>query len=75
MEIVNNTNNVTPFENIDVGNVFMFEGIFYMRIFSITDKTLSTFNAIDLTHGSERMFCDDTIVHPVEGKFVIEKIW
>ena len=67
--------NVIPFEQLDVGNVFMIDNDIYMKIEVIEDTLLGILNAVDIRDGCSVLFYDDTIVRPIEGKFVVERIW
>lgn len=74
MQIENSNLNTVPFEQINVGDVFMDDGV-YMKIANVNDTALGVLNAIDIRDGCSVFFYDDSIVHPIEGKFVVEKMW
>lgn len=75
MKIENSNLNTVPFEQINVGNVFMIDDGIYMKIANVNDTLLGILNAVDIRDGYSVCFYDDTIVYPIEGKFVVEKIW
>lgn len=66
---INHVNAIT-FEQMDRGSVFECHDIIYMKIASIEEV-----NAVNINDGMLAIFCDDTMVHPVEGYFHVEKIW
>lgn len=67
--------NAVLFEQIDIGSVFEYHDIIYMKTEPCDDKTLGILNAITIEHAMFTSFCDDTIVHPIEGYYHVEKIW
>ena len=75
MKIENSNLNAVPFEQINVGDTFILDNNIFMRIESIEDTLIGHLNAVDICDGCSILCYDDTIVHPIEGKFVVEKIW
>lgn len=75
MKIENSNLNVIPFEQINVGDVFMIDNDIYMKMTMVNDTLLGTLNAVSICDGCSILCYDDTMVHPIEGKFVVEKIW
>lgn len=75
MKIENSNLNAVPFEQINVGDTFMIDNNIYMKIAIVNDDLLGILNAVDISDGCSVFFYDDTIVRPIEGKFVVEKIW
>lgn len=75
IENPNNFLNLIPFEQVSVGDVFMIDNDIYMKIETVNDTLLGVLNAIDIRDGCSVFFYDDSIVHPIEGKFVVEKMW
>jgi hypothetical protein len=75
MKIENSNLNAIPFEQINVGDVFMIDNDIYMKIAMVKDSVLGVLNAVDICDGCSVLCYDDTMVHPIEGKFVVERIW
>ena len=75
MKIENSNLNTVPFEQINEGDIFMGDNGIYMKIANVNDTLLGIVNAVDIRDGCSVFFYDDSIVHPIEGKFVVEKIW
>ncbi len=77
MKIENSNNflNLIPFEQISIGDVFMIDNDIYMKMEMVNDTLLGGLNAIDISDGCSVLCYDDTMVRPIEGKFVVEKIW
>lgn len=75
MKIENSNLNAVPFEQINVGDVFMRENYIYMKMEMVKDSVLGALNAVDISDGCSVLFYDDTIVRPIEGKFVVKRIW
>ena len=75
MKIENSNLNAVPFEQINVGDTFMTDNYIYMKMEMVKDTVLGALNAVDISDGCSVFFYDDTIVRPIEGKFVVEKIW
>ena len=75
MKIENSNLNVVPFEQINKGDVFMIGDDVYMKIAVVNDTVLGRLNAVDISDGCSIFCYDDTIVRPIEGKFVVERIW
>ena len=73
MKIENSNLNVVLFKQINEGDVFIIDDDIYMKIANVNDALLGILNAIDIRDGCSVSFCDNTIVHPIEGKFVVEK--
>lgn len=74
MEIVWNDNiNKVPFEYVDVGHTFMYNGDIYIKTTSIynADDNMVV-NAVDIESGMVTIFCDDDYITPVIGKFVMD---
>ena len=74
MEIVWNGNiNKVPFEVVDLGHTFMYNGDIYMRTTSIYNAdTDIVVNAVNIANGIVVTFYDDEYVTPVVGKFVMD---
>ena len=75
MKIENSNLNAVPFEQINVGDTFMIDNDIYMKTAIVNDDLLGILNAVDISNGCSVLFYDNTIVRPIEGKFVVEKIW
>lgn len=75
MKIENSNLNAVPFEQINVGDIFMIDNYIYMKIEMVKDAVLGALNAVDISDGCSILCYDDTIVRPIEGKFVVERIW
>lgn len=74
MKIENSNLNAVPFEQINEGDTFMIDNNIYMKIAIVNDTLLGILNAVDMRDGCSIYFHDDSIVYPVEGKFIIERI-
>ena len=74
MEIVWNVNiNKVPFEIVDVGHTFIYNHSIYMRITSVYNSYNSIIiNAVNIKSGVVSTFCDDDLVIPIIGKFVMD---
>ena len=75
MKIENSNLNAIPFEQIDVGDVFMIDNNICIKTVTVNDTVLGDLNAVDISDGCSVLLYDDTIVHPIVGKFVVERIW
>ena len=75
MKIENSNLNAIPFEQINIGDTFMIDNDIYMKTAIVNDDLLGILNAVDISDGCSVFFYDDTIVRPIEGKFVVERIW
>lgn len=75
MKIENSNLNAIPFEQINVGDTFMIDNDIYMKTAIVNDDLLGILNAVDISNGCSILCYDDTIVRPIEGKFVVERIW
>ena len=75
MKIENSNLNAVPFEQINVGDTFMIGNDIYMKTEIVNDDLLGILNAVDISDGCSVLFYDDTIVRPIVGKFVVERIW
>jgi hypothetical protein len=75
MKIENSNLNAIPFEQIDVGDVFMIDNNICIKTVTVNDTVLGDLNAVDISDGCLILCYDDTIVRPIEGKFVVERIW
>ncbi len=56
------------FENITLGNLFNYEGHFYLKIKFPSDATM---HGVNVETGMEKMFSSDAIVCPVSSATVV----
>ena len=72
MEIVWNENQI-HFEYVDVGHTFIYNNSIYMRVTNVYNSYNSIIiNAVNIESGIVSTFCDDDLVTPVVGKFVMD---
>ena len=73
MEIRDNIfDNRVAFELVKEGHVFKLGDSYMMKIESVDDTVLGTLNAVCLNDGLMVRLCDDTLVYPINGHFVVE---
>ena len=73
MEVVWNGNiNKVPFEVVDVGHTFMYNGEIFMRIATIHKIEDVIVNAVAIENGIVVTFFDDEYVTPIKGKFIMD---
>lgn len=73
MKIADNSTTNTPFATLEVGSVFKFANLIFMKTSDVIDKDLGIpSNAIMLDNGSSAMFASDTIVTVVDCELVIK---
>ena len=75
MKIENSNLNAIPFEQISVGDTFMIDNNIFMKIEDVEDTLVGHLNAVDICDGCSILCYDDTIVRPIDGKFVVERVW
>ena len=72
MEVVRNENRV-HFEYVDVGHTFIYNNSIYMKINSVYNSyNTIIINAVNIESGTVSSFCDDDLVTPIVGKFVMD---
>ena len=73
MKITKKTNNMTSFDSLNEGIVFMYDDGVYMKIESTYGDDNGNYdNAVSLAYGSLHYFDSYTMVHIVQCELVIE---
>lgn len=70
MKINDRRNNKLLFESLEVGEVFMWEGSFWLKIRPCT-ATGITCNAVDVTNGTFAHFEESDIVEEIDAELTI----
>ena len=73
MEIIDNRKKSIEFENVKYGEVFGYNGNFFMKINeTYCDECGDYDNSVNIENGELNYFKDDIFVMPVKCKLVIE---
>ena len=73
MEIIDKRRSSIEFENLKYGEVFEFNGYFYIKTTaSYCDEDGDYDNAVNIENGELKYFKDNDIVMPVKCKLIIE---
>ena len=74
MKVVDNTAKMTTFKNINVGGVFRYKSIFYMRTLLVFDNDNSDLaNAVAIKDGDWTMFDNEDEVEVINAELTIKE--
>ena len=74
MKIVENKKeNYINFEDLEIGEVFKFDDIYYLKIENIKVGGEYFINAVSMDSGEVSLFCNDIEIIPIKATLVIDE--
>lgn len=74
MKIVENKkNNYVEFEDLEIGEIFKYDHIYFLKIESLKVNNEYYINAVSMDSGETSLFCNDIKIIPVKATLVIDE--